>query len=102
MILAGFPSSSFTSKVTLCAPALSSTSPLDESVFPAIEAATSTPSTKILPLVKSSAELSATVAEKAILFPLITAPFSSVTAVSDVEYVGSVIVGSSLSSTAEL
>ena len=96
------PSSSFTSKETVCLPATRLASSLEESVLPTTSDSSLTPSTEILPEVRSIAELSETVAEKAILLPLIVAPLSSVIAVSDIEYVGDVIVGRTLSSTAEL
>ena len=102
MSFAGFPSSSLISNATVCVPAASTESSFEERTPPVIAELISTPSTKILPEVKSRAELSETAAENATLFPVIAVPFSRETAVSDVEYVGVEIVGSILSSTAEL
>ena len=83
--LIGLPSSSLISNVTVCAPAARIASSTEESIEPTTVAFTSTPSTKILPDVKSSAALSATVADNAILLPLITIPLSKANAVSVVE-----------------
>ncbi len=102
MTFALFPNLSHTSNVTVCSPGISVTFSLVIFLFETLTLSNSTPSTKILPLNVSSALSSAILAVNAIVEPLISAPFSSVIPVSSVAYVILVIVGNTLSSTAEL